>query len=232
MIDVRQWSAANATPRRLLELALVGVAVVIGLGVVFAIVSVAREWSDVRRLTQTYAQLTGVEPSTASPLTAQREEMLKRITTNRLIAPPPLQLTGVLGDTAIFNGGMTAKAGQAAGDMTVKSVGANWAVVEKDGKEQKMYVFQPMPSGPPAGRRGGPGRMPTGFSSGATPGAPSPTPQPTPQLPPGVQIITVPGGGSGGQSAGAPAVTIRIESNAAPAPASAPATATAPGNSQ
>src|SRR4051794_36128377 len=117
MINVRQWSATRTTPQRLLELTLLGVAVAIGIGVVFAVVSAAREWSDVRRLSQTYAQLTGVEPSAASPLAAQREEMIKRITSNRLIAPPPMQLSGVLGDAAIFNGGMTVKAGEMAGEM-------------------------------------------------------------------------------------------------------------------
>ena len=113
MSDFRRFSMSRG---RLAEVALLAAVIVIAVTVVVSSVRATREWLGVRRLGQTYTQLTGVQPSdAASPLTAQREEMLKRITTHRLIAPPPMQLTGVLGDSAIFNGGMMVKAGQSAG---------------------------------------------------------------------------------------------------------------------
>ena len=140
---------------KLVERALLVLAVVIVAAVIVAAVQAARDVVSVRRLGQTYTQLTGVQPSTQPVGAAAREQMVKRISTNRLIAPPPMQLTGVLGDQAIFNGAMMVKAGQQAGDMKVVAVGPNWVTVEKDGQEQKLWVFQSPPSmsAPPRGSR-------------------------------------------------------------------------------
>ena len=150
MSDTKPFSRS---PIRWIEPALVAFAGLIALAIVVASIQAAREYLSVRRLGQTYAQLTGVHPSTQASSSAQRDEMIKRISTNRLIAPPPMQLTGVLGDQAIFNGAMMIKAGQSAGDMKVLSVGPNWITVEKDGQEQKLWVFQSPPtmSAPPRG---------------------------------------------------------------------------------
>ncbi len=151
MIDAitKKWSLPP--PARAGELALVGLLVVLGGAVLLNSIRAAREWFEVRRLTQTYSQLTGVGPETMASLAAnQRDEIIKRISTNRLIAPPPMQLTGVLGDQAIFNGSMMLKVGQSAGDMKILAIGPNWVQVQSNGQEQKLFVFQsPMSSSPP-----------------------------------------------------------------------------------
>jgi hypothetical protein len=147
---------------RLIELALIGLLVLVGLFVLMAAIQAKREWTSARELHQTYAQLTGVQPSMLAAQTAQREEMVKRISTHRLIAPPPsFQLTGVLGDGAIFNGGMIVKVGQSAGDMKIQSIGANWVEVVNNGQTQKLYVFQPqMPESPASSAMPGPRSAP------------------------------------------------------------------------
>lgn len=141
MIDVRRWSIP---PVRLVEPASIALATVIGLAVLAAAIGAAMERAQVRRLNETYTQLTGVQPSASSARPSPRDEMVKRISSHRLIAPPPsFQLTGVLGDAAVFNGGMLVKAGQSAGDMKILSVGASWVEVEQNGQTQKLYVFPP-----------------------------------------------------------------------------------------
>ncbi|GEM_PF-6016200 len=141
MIDLKQWFAR---PTRFVEGALTGLAILAGLFVLIAAVQVVRERSAVHRLSQAHTQLTGVAPSSRPTQTPPRDEMVKRISSHRLIAPPPqFQLTGVLGDTAIFNGAMALKAGQSAGDMKILVVGASWVEVEQNGQAQKLYVFQP-----------------------------------------------------------------------------------------
>lgn len=139
-----------------------------------ASIQAVRERLAARRFSQTYTKLTGVQPTTAAALLAQREEMLKRISGHRLFTPPqqPFQLTGVLGDSAIFNGAQLVKVGQMAGEMKVLSIGPNWVEVETKGQTQKMYVFQPMPSGP-SGMPGMPG-MPGGPRGRPMPGSVGP----------------------------------------------------------
>jgi hypothetical protein len=166
MIDLRQ-----AASSRVVDIATKAIAVVLAIVIVFSIVRAIRDVVEVRRLNQTYTQLTGVEPSKAAMATTARDEMVQRISKNRLIAPAEFQLTGVLGDQAIFNGGMLLKAGQSAGEMKILEIGPNWVQVEKAGKQQKLYVFQPM--GSPGGGGGMPERM---------------------VLPPGVQFSMPPGG--------------------------------------
>lgn len=141
MIELKQWFAR---PTRFVEPALTGLAALAGLAVLITAVQAVRERAAVHRLSQTYTQLTGVPPSSRSAQAPPRDEMVKRISTHRLIAPPPpFQLTGVLGDAAVFNGSMALKAGQSAGDMKILVVGASWVEVEQNGQTQKLYVFQP-----------------------------------------------------------------------------------------
>jgi hypothetical protein len=157
--------------RLLVEPALALLIVVMAIVVIVKLAHAGQEWLAARRLSQTYTELTGVKPEILAAQLAQRDEMVKRISKHPLIAPPPqFQLTGVLGDAAIFNGGMLLKAGQSAGEMKILSIGPNWIEVETNGQKQKMYVFQPSPEagssagGPPppgmSGRRSGRSRPP------------------------------------------------------------------------
>jgi len=140
MDNLKQWLSQ---PRRLAEPALIVPLVILGGAVAIASVKAVRERAEIQHLTQTYGQLTGVHPETMAGAPSQRDEMVKRISSNRLIAPPPMQLTGVLGDQAIFNGSMMLKVGQSAGDMKIVAIGPNWVTVQTNGQEQKLWVFQP-----------------------------------------------------------------------------------------
>lgn len=137
-------------PLRLLDRLLAVGTILIVVVVATALVRAGREWLRIRHLTQAYTQLTGVKPSELADRIAQREEMVKRMSSNRLIAPPPaFQLTGVLGDEAVFNGGTMLKVGQSAGDMKILTIGPDWVEVETNGQTRKLWVFPPMtPSGP------------------------------------------------------------------------------------
>jgi hypothetical protein len=192
-----KWQMANGNSARL---ALLGICALIALLVVISVIQTARQWVEVRRLNRTYTQLTGIEPAKAAPAAAARDEMVQRISRNRLIAPAEFQLTGVLGDQAIFNGGMVLKTGQSAGEMKILQVGPNWVEVEKSGKQQKLYVFQPM--GSPGGGGGMPGRMvlPPGVQLGAPAGgakmrrtgASPASPAPAPAGPVQIQVSSQP----------------------------------------
>jgi hypothetical protein len=175
---------SSTLAQRFAEPALWALAGVVAIAVLMAAIAAARDWWMARRVAQTYVQLTGVDPAALAVRVAQREEMVKRISSNRLIAPKPnLQLTGVLGDSAIFNGGQLVKSGQSAGDMKLLSIGANWVEVEKDGQTQKLYVFQPIATGGPGGAvpMGGIRRT-QGPPFGE--GAPGATSRPVPVAPP------------------------------------------------
>jgi hypothetical protein len=175
---------SSTLTKRFAEPALWALAGLVAIAILMAAIAAVRDWSMARRVSQTYVQLTGVDPAALAVRVAQREEMVKRISSNRLIAPPPnLQLTGVLGDSAIFNGGQLVKSGQSTGDMKLLSIGANWVEVEKDGVTQKLYVFQPMATGGAGGPMpmGGMGRMERPPPGGGAPGA---TSGPVPMVPP------------------------------------------------
>ena len=176
MDNLKLWLSQ---PRRLAEPALVTLLVILGGAVAMASVKALRERAEIQHLTQTYAQLIGVQPEAMAGISSQRDEMVKRISSNRLIAPAPMQLTGVLGDQAIFNGSMMLKVGQSAGEMKIVAIGPNWVTVQTNGQEQKLWVFQPtmspsMPMDmPPSGARPSSGArrtaMPPGPSSGKVP---------------------------------------------------------------
>ena len=163
----------NLSPARARQLGIIGLPVVLGGAVAFSAIRATQEWFEVRHLTQTYSQLTGVQPEEATKgLSAtQREEMIKRISTHRLIAPPPMQLTGVLGDQAIFNGSVMLKVGQSAGEMRILEIGPNWVQVETNGQQQKLFVFQSGMSSSPSPAAGPPRSVPSGArrSAGAAP---------------------------------------------------------------
>lgn len=150
---------------RVVERALQISAGVVALALVASVAQAGWEWWAGRRLHRVYAELTGTKPTAtaASP----RDELIKRVSENRLIAPPepPMQLSGVLGDSAIFNGAQLVKVGQSAGKMKVLAIGGDWVEVETDGQKRKLYVFEPMPA--PA-----PGMIPPGMvpSAAVAPG--------------------------------------------------------------
>ncbi len=149
MIAFRWWLMP---PVRFLEAALTLLVALVGLAVLVTSTQAAREQIAIRRLNDRYLQLTGVEPGATAALAAQRDEMVKRMSAHRLVAPPRAQLTGVLGDVAFFSDGRTMKAGQSLGDMKVLTIGPNWIEAEFNGQTQKLWVFSPptLSAGPPA----------------------------------------------------------------------------------
>lgn len=116
------------------------------------------------------------------PAAGPDQQAVQAIVKRNIFSPPmpPVRLTAVLGSKAYFSNGMSGEAGANLGTMKVVEVGATWAKVEMEGRQQEMYVF-----GPSALGGGGMGGLPPGFQ--LPPGS---------QLPPGVQLQR--GAGSAG----------------------------------
>jgi hypothetical protein len=94
---------------------------------------------------------------------APQSPALKAVTDRNLFSPPPqaVQLTGLLGERAIFSNGRSAGVGDDFGDGKVTGIGPDWIEVEKAGNTRKMWVFgqhsgigepkrTPQPVAPPA----------------------------------------------------------------------------------
>jgi len=76
------------------------------------------------------------------------DERAQRITQRNIFAPPKPkgfrgQLTGILGDRAIFNGSQSGKVGENVMGAKILDLGPDWAEIEFEGKKQKLWVFQP-----------------------------------------------------------------------------------------
>jgi hypothetical protein len=101
-------------------------------------------------------------------------DLAARVTARNLFAPTIQgfqgQLTGVLGDQAVF-GNQFVGVGENVMGATLKAIGPDWAEIEFEGKTQRLSLFDSAlqgggPSGLPAGMgsmramRGGPGERP------------------------------------------------------------------------
>lgn len=116
-----------------------------------------------------------------NPVVAAR---VQRINDRKLFAPPqvPIQLVGVLGDEAIFNGGQAVKVGGTILNGTVTKINGDSVELLVEGRPQTLYVFEPPPV-----QSSGTGGLGGGFRGGGVSIAGSGV------MPPSNQ----PGGGSG-----------------------------------
>lgn len=87
-----------------------------------------------------------------------RKQCLNRITKRHIFSPPPppVRLTGILGDKAYFGGGQGYGVGQSVRNAKILRIGADWVELEIDGKKSKQYTFGPPSSSSGSVRRTGP----------------------------------------------------------------------------
>ena len=111
------------------------------------------------------------KPNGATPEVNPDDEAVKRIVARSMFCPHPpkafgAKLTGVLGDSAIFNNSQLVKVGGDVGGGKLLQLGPDWAEVEFEGKKIKQWVFGAAGAPSPGGAPPGPPGMPPGARGG------------------------------------------------------------------
>lgn len=157
------------------QLAALGVAGLITLLLLIAAVNRLDERKRVDALLEAQ-RLAAAAATQPAPAKTDPDPMVQRISERNVMAPPKAtgfqgQLTGILGDQAMFNGSQLAKVGDNVAGAKVVSIGPNWAEIEFEGQTQKLWVFGPSSittSAAPAPGAGAPGAP----RASSAPGAP------------------------------------------------------------
>ena len=172
------WESFNWP--RVAQLAAVALASMLTLLIVIVPITRAATHRKAARLEQiTLAKQAAEDDATEKP--AATADRWSEVTKRNMFAPPPpkgfrARLSGVLGDSAIFDGGKFVKVGESHQGAKLLEVGPDWVEIEFEGEKKKLQVFTGAGGGRPAPPKQAHPNVKPQPSAGSTPPVPAATP--------------------------------------------------------